>query len=208
MVSKRRNDERDYRRKAARRDPKFRILVVCEGKVTEPEYLEAFRLEVRNQRVHIEVAGGHGAPVRVVETAVHVAQEAADAANRAADDNLRFDSVWAVFDVDEHPNIDKARELARAKDVQLAISNPCFELWALLHFEDHRAHIERSALASRLRRHCAGYDKFLPFAKLQPSYDVAVARAQSLRKEAEEHGRAGRNPTTDVFELTELIRTK
>jgi hypothetical protein len=53
-----------------------------------------------------------------------------------------------------------------------------------------------------------GYDKLLPFTKLHPSYDVAVARAQSLRKEAEEHGGPGRNPTTDVFELTELIRTK
>lgn len=107
-----------------------------------------------------------------------------------------------------HPNIDKARELARANKVQLAISNPCFELWALLHFEDQRAHIERTKLASVIRSHCAGYEKLLPFVKLQPSYEVAVKRARSLRKEAQEHGAPGRNPTTDVFELTELIRTK
>ncbi|MBL9023090.1 MAG: RloB domain-containing protein, partial [Myxococcales bacterium] len=104
MVSKRRNDDRDYRRRPPKRDPKFRILVVCEGELTEPEYLKAFRHAVRNQRVHVELADEHGVPLTVVETAVRVAQEAADRAEQEADDNLRFDSVWAVFDVDEHPS--------------------------------------------------------------------------------------------------------
>lgn len=208
MVSKRRNDDRDYRRRVPRRTPKFRILVVCEGEVTEPEYLRSFQHHVRNRRVHVELPDEPGVPLTVVSTAIRLAHEAAEDAHREEDDNLRFDSVWAVVDVDAHPNLPQAKELAQRSGISLAISNPCFELWALLHFEDHRAHIERHTLASRVREHCPGYAKKLPFDKIILGYSDAVARARDLRKEAELHGTPGRNPTTDVVDLTELIRTQ
>jgi hypothetical protein len=50
------------------------------------------------------------------------------------------DEVWCVFDVDEHPKLAEARDQANANGIQLAVSNPCFELWLLLHFQEHRAH--------------------------------------------------------------------
>lgn len=208
MVSKRRNDDRDFRRKAPRRTPKFRILVVCEGEVTEREYLQQFQHDVRNNRVHVEVPDAPGVPVTVVSTATRLRQEADAQAERLHDDNLRFDSAWAVFDIDEHPNLEEARQLAQAANIELAISNPCFELWALLHFEDQRSHIDRKAVVSRLREHCPRYEKQLPYDKLRGKYVEALERAKSLWDEAEHHSRRGRNPTTGIFNLTELIRTK
>jgi hypothetical protein len=113
-----------------------------------------------------------------------------------------------VFDIDDHPNVTTAKQLAIDNDVALAVSNPCFELWALLHFSDQRAHIERDKLQSQLQRHLPGYDKELELAKLHPGYDEAVRRARQLDDDAVRADRIGRNPTTGVYVLTEVIRTR
>lgn len=208
MVSKRRDDVRDYRRKKPVRNPRFRILIVCEGQVTERKYFKAFQHDVKNPRVHVELPDQTGVPLTVVKTAARLASEANEDAERQRDENLRFDSVWAVFDVDAHPHLAEARALAANSNVHLAVSNPCFELWALLHLDDQRAHIERGVLASRLRTHLPDYDKHLPYDILKDGYLEAVRRAESLWAEAEHHCDPGRNPSTEVFRLTELIRTK
>ncbi|MBK8252675.1 MAG: RloB domain-containing protein [Polyangiaceae bacterium] len=206
MVSRRRHDDRPIGRRGPSREPKFRILVVCEGKVTERGYLTALRQAVRNPRVHVNVAGETGVPRTVVEIAIRLRDEAQQEARRQRDENLKWDEVWGVFDIDEHPKVEEARQLARANAIELAVSNPCFELWALLHFQDCRAHIERHAASAALRRHLPAYDKALDFAKMFPGYRDAVARSQALQAEAERHGEPGRNPTTGVYRLTELIR--
>jgi hypothetical protein len=90
---------------------------------------------------------------------VRLFAEAREEAKQQRDENLQFDSVWAVFDVDEHPNLAEACALASREGIEVGMSNPCFELWALLHFQDQRAHVERDVLASILRSHIRGYEK-------------------------------------------------
>lgn len=206
VVSRRRNDDRPIRRRGPTRQPKIRILIVCEGKLTEPEYFRAFQQSARNPRVHLEVAKETGVPLTVVQEAMHHKEAAAQEARRQHDENLCWDEVWAVFDVDEHPNLDKARQLASTSGILLAVSNPCFELWALLHFQDQRAHCERDKARAALQRHLPRYDKSLDFAKMHPHYDEAVQRAKALDREAAVHKGPGRNPTTGVYQVTESIR--
>jgi hypothetical protein len=208
MVSKRRLDERDIKRRPPKREPKFRILVVCEGRVTEPNYFKKFQHDVKNPRVHIELADETGVPLTVVQIAVGLLSESLRDAKEQRDANLRYDSVWTVFDVDEHPNLSKACALASKEGIEVAISNPCFELWALLHFQDQRAHVERDVVASMLRNHIHDYDKLLPYERLSPQYQAALTRAMALYSEADRHGDCRRNPSTSVHKLTELIRTK
>lgn len=181
---------------------------MCEGKKTEPLYLKQFQHHVRNPRVHIEPLGIAGVPITVVQTAIELREQADDEAKRQRDENLRWDEVWAVFDVDDHPKVADARQLAVAHGIQLAISNPCFELWALLHFADRRAHIERGKLRAMLQQHVPGYDKELPFAEVHTGYDEAVRRARELDNAAALANRPGRNPTTGVHLLTETIRAR
>ena len=207
MVSPRRHDHRPIGRQSPSRQPKLRILVVCEGRLTERSYLKAFQHAVRNPRVHLQVAAETGVPLTVVEIAIRLRNEAEQEAKRQRDENLRWDSVWGVFDIDEHPHVDQARQLARANSISLAVSNPCFELWALLHFQDQRGHIERHVARSALQQYLPGYDKSLDFAQMHPSYANAVRRAGDLEREAERHSNVGRSPTTDVHHLTEQIRT-
>jgi hypothetical protein len=203
----RRHDDRPIKRRGPSRQPKFRILVVCEGKKTEPGYLRQFQHHVRNPRLHIEALGPAGVPLTVVETAIEQRALADEEARRQRDVNLCWDQVWAVFDMDDHPNVAVARQLAAQNDIALAVSNPCFELWAFLHFADQRSHIDRVKLRAALQKHHPGYDKELSFAKVHAGYDEAVERARHLDDDATRAGREGRNPTTGVYRLTEAIRT-
>ncbi|MDO5287754.1 MAG: RloB family protein, partial [Actinomycetia bacterium] len=46
------------------------------------------------------------------------------------------DEYWCVFDVEApkpHGDLRKALEGAKGGRIRLAVSNPCFELWLLLH---------------------------------------------------------------------------
>lgn len=207
MVSRRRHDDRPIGRRGPTQSPKVRILIVCEGQETEHRYFEAFRREARNPRVNVKVANQRGDPLFVVKVAVEMRDDAARAAKRERDENLRWDQVWAVFDVDEHQQLDAAKALAQKEEILLAISNPCFELWALLHFQEQRAHLERRKATEALRKHLPGYDKRLDFTKLHPGYERAAGRAAALDREAARAGEPDRNPTTGVARLTEVIRT-
>lgn len=207
MTRGRFSEQRSLSRRSPSRSPKTRILVVCEGRVTERQYVKAFQHQVRNPRVHVEVAKETGVPLTVVECAVRLRDEAVSDARRLRDENLLWDEVWGVFDIDDHPNLDKAINLAREKGIHLAISNPSFELWALLHFQEQRAFATRQQVRVSLKVHLPNYDKELDFALMVPRYAAAVSRAQALDHEAQVHNEPGRNPSSGVYRLTQAIAT-
>lgn len=207
MVSKGRKRDMDLRRKAPTRAPKRRILIVCEGEKTEHQYFREFQHDVRNPRVHVEVSRESGVPLIVVQIAVRLRAEADADAERLRDENMKWDDVWAVFDVDEHPRIPEATALASANSVQLAISNPCFELWALLHFCEQQGRLERHEAQSKLGEFLSGYGKELDYDKMRKGYPDAVKRASELDRLAQRTDHPGGNPTTGVYRLTEQIRS-
>ncbi|HZG53016.1 MAG TPA: RloB family protein [Pyrinomonadaceae bacterium] len=206
MVNRRyRNEQRPLRRRRPFLEPRKRILIVCEGKVTEPQYFEAFSQEERNRLVDVVIDDASGVPKTLVERAVQRKKRAEQEAKHARDDNLKYDEVWCVFDVDQHPNLPDARQQARDNEIKLAVSNPCFELWLLLHFSEQTAHIERHVAASSLRTHIRGYRKHVPFDKLRSGYEDAVRRAKLLERRATDSGDESGNPSTKVYCLTERI---
>jgi hypothetical protein len=193
----------DLRRRKPFADPRPRVLVCCEGDVTEASYLNSIKGELRLERV--EVVPGGVNPKTLVDYAVEKKQEAERKARREKDDNLKYDEVWCVFDVDLHEHIPDAKQKASANKINLAISNPCFELWLLLHFQEQSAHIERHHVQSACRGHIPGYDKEVPFELIFPRYREAVQRAEALEHWQETRGCAGDNPSTGVHRLTERI---
>jgi RloB-like protein len=180
--------------------------VICEGKVTEPGYFNALRTEIRNPLVDIEVEGRGEGPKTLVERAALRKKESDRYARKEKDAYLSYDEIWCVFDVDEHARLADARQQARDNGIELAVSNPCFELWALLHFQPQTAYLERHAARARLKGHLPDYDKDLPFARLRQGYGEAVRRAEHLERRCEEKGCPGDNPSTGVHRLTERIR--
>lgn len=201
-----RNRPRRQGRRPAFRDPKPTILVVSEGEVTEPEYLRGFQRAWRNPRVTIEVAKEHGVPKTLVRIAKQHKEEANTRAAQEKDDNLSYDSVWCLFDIDEHPEIGEAKEMARDNGIELAISNPCIELWLLLHFQDNPGAQLGAKMLALLKKHVPKYDKHVDYAMYAAGYSQAAVRAERLGQAAEEADEPHRNPTTGVYKLTELIR--
>ena len=192
-------------RRRAFRAPLLRFLVVCEGTKTEPIYFHALRHAERSL-IDLNVEPG-GVPKTLVEKAVKLKREAEKMAKANRDSNFLYDYVWCVFDIDEHPNIAEAKQQARDNAIQLAISNPCFELWILLHFQDQRSHLSRSAVQHECAKYLPGYIKKVPFDKVHPYYDQAVRRARDLVAWQKSRTCADEtNPWTSVQDLTELIR--
>jgi hypothetical protein len=116
---------------------------------------------------------------------------------------------WCVFDVDEHPNIVRALQIAEAREINVALSNPCIELWFVLHFQNQHASVHR-ADAQRISADLLGCGKFLtPTAldHLVPYHGDARQRAWQLDKKHELDGSPARsNPASDVWRLIDRIR--
>ncbi len=197
-----------YRRPARRpafRAPRKKLLIVCEGANTEPDYFKQFAEVHRDAIVDVDLAPERGVPLSVVREAKRLKNQAISAAKREGDPYLRYDSVWCVFDVDEHPNVPEALAMARRNGLKVAVSNPCFELWLILHLRETPGMIHRHSAQAMLKTFLPGYDKKVDYKDYRDGYERAVERARRLDKLATDVGEAGRNPTTGVYKLTEAI---
>jgi hypothetical protein len=175
--------------------------------VSEVQYFEGLRNYCKNPLVTLHVQGAAGVPLTLVERARSLRDQAAAEARRAKDSFLLYDEVWCVFDVDNpHPKIPEARVTATDNGLRLGMSNPCFELWLLLHLRDHPGPRHRHDVQSMLRRLMPGVpEKHVDLAVILPGYEHAISRARRLEVEALEADEPCRNPTTEVFHLANSI---
>ena len=206
-MAKNRNRNRRPARRPPFREPKPLILVVCEGRNTEPQYFEGFRDACANPRVYVEFERGAGVPKTIVDLAKELRDKNVADAKRADDENIIFEQIWCVFDVDDHPNLNQAIDKAQANKLRLAISNEAFELWLLLHFRESPGMKSRVDLRRMLKTFIPDYDKKVEIEAYLEGYFDAVSRAKKMWNDAgEAGGRWNRNPVTNVHELTESIR--
>lgn len=187
------------------RAARIKIIVVCEGANTEPNYLKDFARFYSNRLVKLDIIGGAGVPLTLVDRAIE-----AKARLPRRSSYEKGDVVWVVFDRDEHPRVEESRAKAAANGIEVAFSNPCFELWLILHFRqfdgpDGRHDVQRK-LTELDPRYDSGGSKVIDFALLVNSLDDAIGRAEQMRArrldEADEFGA----PYTDVDVLVALIR--
>lgn len=171
----------------------------------EPGYFKRLKGQEQNRLLEVVIYPSGETPKTLVESAVDKKREAQREARSVRNNYLKYDEVWCVFDVDEHPRLPDAKQQARDNGIQLAISNPCFELWILLHFRDQTAHVHRHEAQRACQEYLPDYQKDVPFDALRPHYEDAVARARALDHRQETAGDAGGNPSTGVYRLTERI---
>lgn len=203
MTARRRGLTRQISSKAKRRS----LRVFTEGKKTEPLYLTHW-VRLHRETVLLSLSDFHGTPMALVERAVDEKISDARAAKRRRGDP--YDQYWCVFDIDIHPLIDEALECAARNGIEIAFSNPCVELWFLLHFRDQNAYIEREDV-QRQTRELLGCGKLLTpeaLSALQCRHDEAVSRAQALDKRHDGDGSPfGSNPSSTLWRLVEQIRS-
>ena len=102
-------------------------MVVTEGTSTEPGYLKMFKQLHGSESAALKVIPLGADPRAVVERAIDETPLDPEPSGN--------DSVWAVFDRDDHERFNEAVDLARGNNIKTAVSNPCFELWGILHYE-------------------------------------------------------------------------
>lgn len=110
-----------------------------------------------------------------------------------------------MFDVDDYAeDVARAVPTARRAKISLAISNPCFEFWLLLHFADHTAWLKGpEAVKAQLCRHLSSYDKTkVDFATFAPRIADAVERGRQLTESGRTHTD---NPSTTMWQLALTI---
>ncbi|WP_246039580.1 RloB family protein [Glycomyces buryatensis] len=180
------------RRRTPAREPAPQVLIVVCGQRTEKEYFEDFK-QCGTPNISIKVKVKDKSPLKQVEYTADLR------------DAGGFTQVWCVLDVDHFANLEQALIEAKRRRVAIAISNPCFEYWLLLHFEDcARPFASPSSVKEYLqRRHVPGYDKDSPCLEaFRPRRREAIDRGR--KREAASDGHLC-NPSTTVWRLVELI---
>ena len=122
-------------RREAFRDARL-IVIASEGKDTERIYFKALAKEYSNPRVHVHILE-RSVDEQNNSSPEHVLKQLNDYKSQyelEADDEL-----WLVVDKDRWTEAMLSRVATKcSKEVamHMALSNPCFELWLLLHIED------------------------------------------------------------------------
>lgn len=202
---------RALQRRAAKRAPYDKILIVCEGEKTEPNYFNGVRDHYGLNSANIEICSESGSdPLSIFRYAKQRYRQEWEAGDA-------FDKVFCVFDRDTHPQYEAALQTIAAQKpygtYSAITSVPCFEYWLLLHFiyttKPYAALPGNSAgnqVLADLRNYLPDYQKGQKavFAELIDQLDFATNNAQRGLRAAERSGTD--NPTTRVHELVSFMR--
>ena len=123
---------KDFKRLEGIRSSRL-VVIAAEGRDTENIYFEALKNQLESTKVHIEVLhrnNDESSPMHVLEQIRSFSLE-----YNIEDD----DQLWVVVDKDRWPVkmlSSVARFCKQNENYRFCVSNPCFELWLLLHMED------------------------------------------------------------------------
>lgn len=182
-----------------------RILIVCEGEKTEPNYFFGLIRYHKLTATRVDVKGdGGSSPKSIVNYAKDLLRE-------SAEDNNEYDIVFCVFDKDSHARyLEAIGDIMHSGNETIKCCNsiPSFEFWYLLHYvETRRAYVGGSGkspsdqVESDLKKEAGSYSKSDPdmYKKLYGRQDRAIERAKRVLRDAESVGEF--NPSTRVHEI-------
>lgn len=166
---------RDFHRSYGERRYRKMFVVAVEGEKTEPQYFAIFN---DKKSVITCLKGGRGSsPPRVLK-------RMKDYLHREG--LKRSDEAWLVVDKDlwTDEQLSQLLEWAQSRDnYHFALSNPNFEYWLLLHFEDGTGIASSRDCSERLKRYLPGYDKGIDPRKItRDRINDAVRRARERDK--------------------------
>lgn len=194
----------------------FRIF--CEGEKTEPYYINGYLRENReDNRASVKVMDCRkNTPVQLVEAAIKF---------KDSGRSIDGDEFWVVYDREAIAKYSrdlhlKAWKNAASNDINIALSNVCFEYWLLLHFVDSGASytscddlLSNSALTNEVKKVCGKpYSKAsdILFEHIKGNTATATTRAEKINLRGQKAaGKANMpfdiNPYTGVPSLIAAI---
>lgn len=186
------------------------IYIICEGKETEPLYFRHFRSRECLVDI-IPVVSKH----KAAEHLVKHAQSLIAQADYYPKDG---DQIWCVFDCDDNTDaqLQTATAYAQRHGYRIAYSNPSFEYWYLLHYENRKGHLKDSNSVIEIlhnKGYLENYRKSTDvYDQLLPHQEEAIRHARERAGQLSCNGTAvisrDSNPVTTVYELVELLNSK
>ncbi len=125
-------NKREYSKKEPFRDANIYI-IICEGEKREPEYFRFFEgLSSKLKLFVIPSHDGKSAPKHLIENATHFEKS-------IIKDEGDFE-LWYILDMDRWGSQIHSieSECRKRPDWNIAISNPCFEVWLYYHFTNKK----------------------------------------------------------------------
>ncbi len=200
-------------RRRSKRAPYSKVLIVCEGEVTEPNYFNGLIRHYKISSVNVKITGeGGSSPKSVVELAKSLYEEEKQLGDP-------YDKVYCVFDKDNHPTyqatLNKLYNM-KPKDTFVAITSvPAFEYWFLLHYgystKPYKAisggQSAGAQVESDLKQYLPSYRKNRNdmFLILKGKLGTAKTNAAHVLQAAKKTGTS--NPSTRVHELVGFLQT-
>ena len=202
-----------------RRKIKPVILIVTEGSQTEPKYFEHFRNRQTNIDIRVigsRTSGGETDYLSLIRKAVEYQ-------NKNQISVSTGDAVWVVADGDVNYNnpdpinakdslLSKARKLADTIGIHIALSNPCFEFWYLLHFQYTTKFLkDYPAVKNALVAYLPDYEKSSDvYAQLSEHTSAAIQNAKHVEQYHLQNGcnqpfGIAVNPFTEIYRLVESL---
>ena len=188
--------------------PKPLLLLIVEGRnVTETQYFRQFQRQHSAFNIKILTPGSATDPDNMLETLEHYWKQYDMS-------YARGDRGFVVLDLD--CNEKKAHLIEKlesgSKIVRFIVSNPCFEVWFILHYR-YSTHVytDGNEVIKDLKKYIPEYQKNTDVAEmLSGMLDVAMENARKLVEYYEEMGyhwpSNDCNPRTDVPEIIYEIK--
>ena len=155
------------------------FFVFCEGQ-TEEQYLNYLRLQYRLPIIIDSKISGN----RINEKYISEYKKTKDIHPK--------DKTFLVYDLDISGMLDNLQSI---KNTILISSNPCFELWYLLHCQDQRSFLTAEDCHRRLSVHCKYYKKGSIDSQLKSKLREKQEKAMTRAHKLVEH----QNPSTLVY---------
>jgi hypothetical protein len=169
-----------------------KVLVVTEGK-TEELYLDCFKWRFRYEALDIENSS-ETSPGQLLESAITFWRKSKSQSKKAKDSSyfsLPYDSVWIAFDRNGNTleQIDSTTREAQRQNINVAFSQPCFEIWLLLHFAYSTREFDAcKEVMAALKQHDKTYSKTGNFEEYMPKIKTAIDNSKKLHHFAIDHG--------------------
>jgi RloB-like protein len=202
-MSPRRTQPKSLKRLSETRPELRTIVIFTEGEKSEVDYIDGLReLPHVKQDValSVELSLDHGVPLTLVRLAV------------AQKRDMEVDECWCIFDVEwpkNHPNLKDAILLAKAHDIRLAISNPCFEVWLMLHYKDFGKPSDTDEVERKSRALDGRQGKSIDASLYMPLRKAAAKRARMLDERHERNGTSfpHDNPSSGMYLFLETLES-
>ena len=195
------------RRNINSRKSKKVILVAFEGKnKTENNYFSNYRLRDKDYIIKL-VPGNETDPINLVNKTIVKVKEL----GLNLEEN---DRAYCIFDtdLDERKNMQiiKARKLAKKYHIIMITSNPCIELWFLLHFEYTTAWLSNNDVINKLKKYYPKYEKNINiFSEIKDKVSEAIKNAKKLESFQLDNnkiiGMVDANPSTEMYKIVEEL---